>query len=320
VRTFCDERQFDLVYTPDLRVEEANRYNVYPGAPYARAFSSLLAPAERAAFYRTYPYEVRAPSDDRPYYHHYFRWRQAPDLLRALGHTWQPFGGSGYLVLIALFVVALLVSLAAILAPLALRRGLRVGIRGDGRYALLAHAGLLGIGYMAIEIPMVQRLSLYLDHPTTAFALVIAVLLLSSGLGSLLAPRLPVRLALPALVLSVVALQGVLPAISGWVLSQAAALRFVIVGVLLVPPGVLMGVPFAAGLAILRDKAHHLIPWAWGLNGAASVVASVLCAAMALDLGFTAVSVLGVACYLLAWPLGRVCVWADDRGRKRYAG
>ncbi|MBN1640055.1 MAG: hypothetical protein JXA09_02375 [Anaerolineae bacterium] len=306
VRGFCARNQFDLVYTPDLRAGEVNRYNVYPGAPYAEAFARVLAPTARAAFYRTYAYRVRAPSDDQPYFHHYFRWRQMPDLLQALGHTWQPFGGGGYLVLVALFVLALLVSGAAILAPLALRRRERRERTGGAHGALLAYAGCLGVGYMAIEIPLIQRLSLFLDHPTTAFAIVIAVLLLSSGVGSLFAPRMRARVALPSLVVLVVVLLGTLHALSGWVLALPLALRVAVVCLLLVPVGLLMGVPFPVGLALLRGQASDLVPWAWGINGCTSVVASVLSALLALDLGFSAVLGLGAACYALAWGLLRL--------------
>ena len=68
----------------------------------------------------------------------------------------------------------------------------------------------------------------------------------------------------------------------------------------LAPLGVLMGIPFPKGIVWLERSSPNLIPWAWGVNGAVSVVASVLAALVALSAGFTVVLVAGVICYGVA--------------------
>jgi hypothetical protein len=295
VRQFCAARQFDLVYLPDMRPEEANRYNVYPGAPYATAFRNLLN-SPRRAFYAAQEYDVRPPSDDRPFFFHFFTWRQVPAILSELGHTWKPFGGSGYLVLLALLAVATLSGAILVLLPIARRVGRGTG----GRGSVLAYFGLLGGGFLAVEIPLLQRFILFLGHPTTAFAAVVASLLLFSGIGSLLARRVPQRPALIALVMTILLTTAGLGPLFDALLGASLAVRLLATGLSLAPLGLLLGIPFPLGLSRLERQAPELVPWAWAVNGSASVVASVAVALGALAAGFTAVLVAAVVAYAAA--------------------
>ncbi|RLC54476.1 MAG: hypothetical protein DRI80_19245, partial [Chloroflexota bacterium] len=93
VRAFAAPRAFDLVYLPDIRADEVNRYNVLPVPDYYRACRGLLEAEDRDAWYRAYSFDVTPPTDDRPFFGHFFKWRQAPEVLAMVGHTWQPFGG-----------------------------------------------------------------------------------------------------------------------------------------------------------------------------------------------------------------------------------
>jgi hypothetical protein len=301
VRRFCDERQFDLVYLPDLESHEVNRYNVYEGAPYYHGFARLVSLQHRKALYREYPYDVRPPTDDKPYYRHFFRWRQVPEVWQALGHTWQPFGGGGYLILIAMLAVAVLASTALISLPLALGRSLRQ-VHPNSRRLTLVYFGSLGIAYLAVEIPLIQRLALLVDHPTIAFVTVVAVLLISSGIGSLFAPKRR-GWAIPVLVLYLLVLLLVLPAVSGVLLGYPLWVRVIASCVFLAPLGLLMGIPFPTGIVLLQRSAPLLIPWAWGVNGCTSVITSIGTALIALQWGFSAVLGLAIASYVLAWGI-----------------
>jgi hypothetical protein len=293
VRAFCAERQFDLVYLPDMGPDEGNRYNVYPGDPYSAAFRELLDAPDRQAFYAAQTYDVRPPGDDRPFFFHFFTWEQVPAILSDLGHTWKPFGGGGYLVLLALLGVATLSAAVLILLPAALGVGRWRG--GHGR--VLAYFGLLGAGFLAVEIPLLQRFILFLGHPTTAFAAVVASLLLFSGIGSLLARRVPLRGALGAVVLAVVLTVAGLGPLFEALLGAPLAVRLLATTVSLAPLGLLLGMPFPLGLARVEGDAPELVPWAWAVNGSASVVAAVGVALVALSAGFTAVLALAVLAY-----------------------
>jgi MFS family permease len=297
VKDFCAAHSFDLMYYPGIAEEEANRFAVHERPIYYRAFTDLLTADDRGRFHKDYPFAVRPPTDDRPFFFHFFTWRQTRAILEQLGQTWQPFGGSGYLVLVALLALAVIASAAFILLPLALRRRTRlVGPKGQ----VFAYFALLGLGYLFVEIPLMQRFILFLDQPVYAFAAVLFGLLLSSGLGSALAPRLPLRRALALLAALALLYPFLLPLGFSWLLGWPLAGRLAATVAALAPLGFLMGVPFPRGIALVERRSPDLIPWAWGINGCASVIASVLAAMLALSAGFSWVLIAGAGCYALA--------------------
>lgn len=300
VKDFCVARGFDLLYYPGMTEAEANRFAVHEQPIYYRAFADLLAASDRDRFYDSYPFAVRPPTDDRPFFFHFFTWRQTPAILETLGQTWQPFGGSGYLVLVALLALAVVASAGFILLPLALRRG--EWLAGPKGRAFVYFA-LLGLGYLFVEIPLMQRFILFLDHPIYAFSAVLCGLLLSSGVGSAAASRLSLRWTLALLAVVALLYPFLLPLGFDWLLGWPLAARLMVTVVALGPLGFLMGVPFPRGVALVERLSPGLIPWAWGVNGCASVVASVLAAMLALSAGFSWVLIAGAGCYALALVL-----------------
>ena len=297
IRQFCQERGLDLVAMPGLREDETNRFNVLPEPVYFRAFQQLLTDPE--ALYAAQPYDVRPPADDRPFFFHFFKWSQTQAVLQQLGRTWQPWGGSGYLVLIALLALAAVVSVALILLPLALGRRRQAAPGPRGR--VLVYFGLLGLGFLFVEIPLMQRFILFLGQPIYAFTAVIAALLFFSGLGSLAAPRLSPRRALPLLAAAILLYPLLLPALFQALLGAPLAVRMLATVLSLAPLGILMGTPFPGGLAWLTRQAPGLVPWAWAVNGCTSVLASVLAALIALSAGFSWVLAGAAVAYTGAW-------------------
>jgi hypothetical protein len=308
IRAFAAPRAFDLVYLPGIRSDEVNRYNVMPQPDYYRACVGLLEAEDRDAWYRAYAFDVEPPDDDRPFFGHFFKWGQAPEVLAMAGHTWQPFGGAGYFVLLALMALAMLAATVLILLPLAARRRERAR-QETSLGAALGYFALLGLGYLCVEIPLLQRFILFLGHPAYAMATVLFALLLFSGLGSLLSRRVPLWLVLILLPVLVGGYALGLPALFKAALAAPLGGRLAIAVVALAPPGLLMGMPFPKGLALLEERACPVCPepsrrapaivaWAWGVNGAVSVVASVLAALLALSFGFSLVLALGAACYV----------------------
>ena len=331
-KTFAAQRQYDVLWTPDLvaiaaapdglaalsdaRLAEVgiNRFNVIPDAPHFKAFVRLLFAPDAAAFYRAYPYAVHPPTDDRPFFFHFFKWEQTPAVLAALGKTWQPFGGSGYLVFVVLLGLVVILAAVLILLPLgALRRRVRrdagdgsAGTRG-GTWRYLAYFALLGLGFMGVEMPLLQRFILYVGQPAYAFATAVSALLLASGLGSrYLSLRIPPQLGMIALV----GLGLAYPVGLSWAFDATLALplvgRAVLGGGLLLPLGMLMGLPFPQGLADVRTHARALLPWVWAVNGSVSVVSAVLAPMLAIDGGFQVVMFAGAAAYGVAW----LVLWA----------
>lgn len=317
IREFASSRRFDITYAPGVDAAEGNRYNVLPRDVHRESFTTVLDPARRQGFLCAYPFDVRPVSDDRPFFFHFFRWRQVPQILAGLGRTWQPFGGGGYLVLLAMLAIVTLLSAGLILLPLRYlarnhpsatptappsatprRQVAAPGRRGPVFLYFLA----IGAGYMLIEIPLLQQAILVLGHPTYAMAAVLAGLLVASGAGSLASPRAGRRL--PAVVAAVAVLAAgaalLLPRAFQASLGFALPVRLAVIAAAVLPLGLLMGVPFPAAVRALGRTDPAAIPWAWGVNGCASVIASILAAIAALEWGFGMVMLLGALAYAAA--------------------
>lgn len=301
MRTFIQEKRFDLVWAPDIVLEETNRFNRLPEPDYYMAVRDLLAAENRVVFYANYPFAVSPPTDDQPFFFHFFRWGQTPELLATLGKTWQPFGGSGYFVLLALLALVVLLSLGLIFGPLLIAKRKRRLSFAENKihWRVLLYFTFLGLGFLFIEIPLIQRWILLLGHPIYAFTIVVLAILAFSSVGSALARAtwLPKRVAFGALVIMVLITPWVVTRLPGSVLGWPFIARAGLATFSLVPLGMLMGLPFPLGLSWLERNAPDLVPWAWAVNGCASVIAAVLAAIMALSYGFTVVLLAGAGAY-----------------------
>jgi hypothetical protein len=308
IRGFLQRNGFDPIALPGLSVAESNRFNRIPDNPYPTLFGELLRDPQ--ALEADFPYQISPVTDDRPYYFHFFRWQQTPEVLAAFGRTWQPFGGSGYLVLLALLALVVALAVAVALAPLV--RGRRQGhlsFSGGLYFACLA------AGFMFIELALLQRFTLSLQRPPLAFAAVVSVLLLASGIGSRVADR--VRTPRPVLGVAILALAAAVlvpasvSASLGWSLAGRAGLTVLAI----LPIGFLMGMPFPLGMRWLAAGDTGRVGWAWSINGAASAVAGVLAAMLMIDLGSRVLLVLGGLAYLAAWLLARRGRWSVVSGQ-----
>jgi hypothetical protein len=176
----------------------------------------------------------------------------------------------------------------------------------------------VGLGYILVEISFIQRFVLFLGHPTYALTVVVFLLLLSSGAGSLASRRwlvrtsrgwLPLALIVAALTLYVFILPGVLNALVGWPFVA----KLLVSAVILVPLGFVMGMPFPTGLRALASipvpefpviagspTNQNAVEWAWAMNAASSVLGSVLAMAIAIQFGLNATLACGAASYLAA--------------------
>jgi len=274
---------------------------VLPEPEYYRAFSAILSPEDRERFYSEHLFDVRPTTDDRPFFFHYFKPAQIPTIVAAFGKTWQPFGGGGYLVLVVLLALVLVASAFLILLPVSVRQAVRPLRASRGPWArAFFYFAILGLAYLLVEIPLLQYFILLLDQPTYAFALVLCALLIASGLGSLVGERLRTDRVVwcvgPAVLLYALLLHRLPSLLLHWPLAGRVAVAFP----LLTPVGFLMGLPFPAGMRRLAWTAPEAIPWAWAVNGCASVVSSILAIMLAVSFGFSWVLYLAAALYVLA--------------------
>ncbi len=313
-KTTCEQLAFDLVYYPGIREEETNRFTVLPEPIYYRLFMQLLQSPDREHFFQTYPYEVKPSTDDHPFFGHYFKWSQFKQVIEEFGKSWQPFGGAGFLVLILLLIVVLIVAIVLIWVPVgfasmqqkkaltAKEMELTSIVKGFP-LPVMAYFFFIGLAYLLVEIPLIQKFILYLGHPAYALSLVLFSLLTFSALGSLISHRLKPNIVLPILVILVLSTPWILNLLFTATLGLNIVLRISLSLITMMPLGLLMGIPFPSGViqiyAMFQRKS--LIPWVWAVNGTASVLASIIAALLALSAGFMVVFWSGAACYFLAW-------------------
>ena len=304
LRVFLDRCRFDLVWSPNLVTEDLNRWNQLEKPIYHQLIRVFFEAPDKEVFYQSYPYDITPPTDDRPFYFHFFKWSQAPGIVASFGKTGQPFGGSGYFLLIFLLALVLFLSSLMILIPLWLegRKGQK---KPPGAFWIFIYFGSIGIGFMFLEIPLISQWSLFLREPVYAFSLIIGVLLLSSGSGSMAADRSWSQrgLIIPILFLSGVGFILFATLNKELVLSWPAWIRILVPCLGLSPLGFSLGTFFPVGMSWIKKYFPGLIPWAWAVNGSVSVIASVLAAVLSLQGGYPLVISLGVFFYFVSWMI-----------------
>ena len=274
-----------------------------PLPPAAEAFRKLIESNDPRRFAQDYAYNVAPVSDSAPFFFFTLKTRYViENILAGTGHGMDWRINLGVVVLGMLLIVSFVAVLAFLVLPLALHRRHEGAAQKTGVLALLYFIAV-GFGYILVEISLIQRFVLFLGHPTYALTVVVFLLLLSSGVGSMVARRwisgsgrvLPLLGFIVGFILLNVLL---LP----WLLSSAIALPFVfklvVSGLVLAPLGFLMGMPFPTGLRLVKT-----VEWAWALNAAASVLGSVMAMIIAIHYGLT----ITLACAAMAYLLAALC-------------
>ena len=305
IRHFARSRSFDLAWAPGLEESQANRYNQLPRPWFHQAATAILA-GERGAFFRDYRFHVEPATDDRPYFYRFFRWSLLPELLRLRRQGSTLLQETGYLVLAVTLAQATLLAGLLLLVPLGLRRG--QGREGAPGWRQHAYFFLVGLAFMFVEIISIQLFIRYLAHPLYAVAVVLAAFLVFAGAGAWFSLRIDPGRRRRAAMLAVF-LIAVLTLVYPWALAPLfdATLGWPDLGrilmslVFIAPLAFAMGFPFTLGLSALPAAGGARIPWAWAVNGFASVIGATLATLLAIHLGLVTVLLLAGGLYLLAW-------------------
>jgi hypothetical protein len=267
--------------------------------PLYRRLASLIGP-ERQAFLDGLEFEVSATTDDRPFFHSYTRWSS----LLGLGR-FRPWGASalGQLVLLILLFSLTVLGALFVLGPLFVFQ--RRGTTGTGgqHAGILVYFLALGLGFMLFEISLMQRFVLFLGYPTYSLTVTLACLLVFLGCGSFLSRRWVGReqivLPLGVIAIGLLALfyMEVLPGLQERTLGASFPARIAITLVVLAPLGLVLGGFFPLGIRRVAAIHQDIVPWAWGINGCASVTGTVLAVVLAMTYGFTRVWLLSLLIY-----------------------
>ncbi len=272
------------------------------------AFAQLIRGQDALAFSKSYAYNVSPVTDNAPFFFFTLKPEQVFRGSDQGGIDWKVNLG------IAILGIVLLVSVAAVFAFLVLPLALSPETRSGGSLRVLYFIAI-GLGYIMVEIAFIQRFVLFLGYPTYALTVVVFLMLLSSGAGSLVSRRWfaePTRvvLALAFIVVALLIYVFVLPRLLEDMIGLAFAAKLLVSALLLLPLGFTMGMPFPSGLRALASRKgdemhaeHGAVEWAWAMNAASSVLGSVLAIVIAIQFGLTATLACGAAAYVFAMLL-----------------
>ncbi|MGH9426842.1 MAG: hypothetical protein ACRD2L_11145, partial [Terriglobia bacterium] len=266
-------------------------------------FTRLITTKNPEDFYRSYAYDVAPPRDNSPFFFHTVRLNH---LWSSLFQSWESKKTNvGLLVLFMVFLAALGLVLLFILFPLFWFRNDAFSRRQGG--AELGYFVCLGLGFILIEMTLVQKFILFLGRPVYALSVVLFSTLLFSGLGSYFSARLSkahLRQSISAVCLLIAALTlaylPLLPFFLYRLVGLTTPLKALLATAFLAPLGFVMGMPMPLGINWLRRTSPVLVPWAWGINGAASVLGSILTMVIAVNLGFNEALILAIGLYITA--------------------
>lgn len=323
IRRFCDERSFDVSYFPGI---EPSRMTIWNDLPLVSFETVTMSPpgqrqdalADEIHDYfspggKPWPatYDLAPATTDRLHFHSALRLTAFDRLLQRIDLI--PREEIGAMVSVAVLAQSIVIALLVLPLPLFRRRAM--GTHPDiVRRSIVYFAGL-GLGFLFIEIYLIEKATYFLNDRTLGFSLTLGAMLLFSGIGSWISGRWAdepqrIRSGLRAAAIVILCFCALAWAFADAALSAAIALPMAArIGLLLLviaPLGIALGFPFSMGMSALR--AHpQFMPWAWSLNGAFSVVASPLANLLAIGHGTRILMALSLGLYLLVWrwlPLG----------------
>jgi hypothetical protein len=298
----------DLALVRRLALQRGDGVAFAPGGPYALEWAQLARSDSRQEFCEGYRLDVCPPTDDRPFF---FNMRRAGDIGRAVPAEYV-YEVDPLLVLAVTLGILLVLSGLAFGLPLLLLPGAE-----RPPIPTVSYFGAIGVGFLLLEVVLIQRFVLFLGFPTYALSVVLFSLLVFTGAGSLLSARLrrprPALIAALAAAAAMIALAafGLQPLLRGLIGLPFAA-RVAVTIAMLAPLGLVLGVAMPVGLRRLSGLYGGAVPWAWGINGVTSVLASVLAVAVAVTFGFIAVTLLALACYLAALAHAALGRWPTE--------
>ena len=308
LRALSDRLGFDVLYAPGQTVaggEGAPQFTRPAGevtvdgastGDYAR----LILAADRHQFYDSYRSDIRPTTDDRPFFFHTTKIRDQFDV--AFGE--KMLFGNGLSALMTLLGISTALVVLFVIGPLAIAG--RGQARPRGWLAWLLYFGALGAGFMLIEVSVLQRFVLLLGHPVYSLTVTLFSLLLGTGLGAAWSRRLEVASlrrsgAIGIAIVAAIALIFIVVSapIVSWAIPFSRGARMLVAVAMLVPIGVALGVPMPTGMRMLRGRAPQMLPWAWGMNGALSVLGATLAIFIAMNWGFRVTLLTASTTYLV---------------------
>ncbi len=295
----AEELSFEIVY-PILRIDTNE------SDPDLELLRTLAHQAENSNDHESiadnYPFHITAPTDDNPYFYQFLKWKSVKILRELYGTRALPFIEIGYAIVLITLVQLLVFSTLLVLAPIIIM-GKRLR---NGRVFAFLYFASIGMAYMLFEIMLIGKLGPYLGNTVYSTAIVLACLLLFSGIGSRISEAGIFsfgKLWIPGIAcgICIILFPSLLDAIIKSTYGFSLALKILSVSLLISIPAVLMGFFFPSGMIEIRGKGEYLVPWSWCVNGAFSVSGAALATILCVESGYAITSQLsGITYFLLA--------------------
>jgi len=312
IQQFLEEAEsllLDIEYHPGIRTEDIRQVNLIDG-PEGANFSYIhvaikqILSGNPEPFFEDWVYNVRPPSDDMPYFQDFFKWSSLDLFLETYGSEWFQRLELGYMILLITLVQLAIVALLLIIAPLLIR--LPTYIRARHKMPTLIYFFSIGTGFMFVEIIFIQIFTKFLGDPIVSVSAIFTSILVFSGIGSMLQKKIglvPIhrmRIGVSAILISTIVLLITSDFILNHFIGSGTVVRYLVTVFMLMPVSFFMGWMFPSGMEQLEEKSEILIPWAWGVNGFASVIAAPMAILLSMSVGFNQVLLIGLGCYILA--------------------
>ena len=325
LKVFAGRRSFDTSFYPGLDPAKAEIWNDLPlvsfesetilsaGDKAADALmdeSLKLFSPEHDAFVRGHFFNLAPATHDRPFFYSVLHLSELGGILKRIAII--PREELGLLINVAVLVQAVIIAALILGLPLIRWRGSRPRTEAILK-AILYFAGL-GLGFLFLEIFLIEKASFFLNDRTYGFTVVLAGMLIFSGLGSYFAgrylehPRRGLMLAAAIIFAWIIVALLLLDELLLLLLAAPTALKWLALLVMIAPLSFALGFPFPLGLYLFRGDRSHFLPWAWSLNGSFSVIATPLANLLALTTGYKILLMLSMLLYavvLVAYPLAR---------------
>jgi hypothetical protein len=306
LREFARSHSFDTAFYPSMPASDANRFNLLP-QPYLYEGTSALLGEDADDFIERYKFNIAPATDNQPYFFHFLKWSALPEFVTLLRRGGAGLIEWGYLILIATLVQAVIAGAVLIVLPLSHIK--RSWPRGTGT-RMGSYFFLLGLAFLFVEIAFIQKFILFLSHPLYSVGVVLSGFLVFAGIGSACSGQLaqkaerfghsPVAVAVAGISAIALLYLLLLPMLFQQLIGLPDGIKMVISVLLIAPLAFCMGAPFPIGLNLVADSAPDFIPWAWGINGFASVMSASLAMLLAIAFGFTTVVLLALCVYVTA--------------------
>ncbi len=267
-------------------------------------FSDLIFTDSPEKFYKEYEFDISPTTDDKPFFFHLLK---PEDFLKALdirdGHSYNYIA---VFVLVISFLIILLLTTALVLVPIIIK--IQKDMNDFKILNILAYFACIGMGFMLIETSLIQRYILFLGHPIYALSVVLFSMLIFSGIGSYFTNYFKAKL-LSDYIIKIIILLIIVLVIYNFIIDiffhtmidLPHIYKIIIAVFTLAAPSILLGMPFPLAVKVLGNyKNESIIPWAWAVNGATSVLGSIFSFIFAMNAGFKITLFLAAFFYICA--------------------